>query len=248
MSHPVRIKRIYKDVAVKPLGEGYGVMLDGRQARTPGRTALIAPNENLAAAVAAEWRAQGEFIERQTMPLTALLSAAIDAGDTGAAEWCAEILSFLGSDLLCYRAETPAALVERQRQVWDPYTDWLDREFDAMLALASGVVAVAQPDTAVCQIRRVLEGSAAFMLFGIYTATKISGSAVLALALWKAAWPVNDIFAASRLDEHFQEQRWGADAEAKAREQQLQKDFTAVAEFMRLMGGAQATSQALRRD
>jgi chaperone required for assembly of F1-ATPase len=238
VSQPVRIKRIYKDVAVKPQGEGYCVTLDGREARTLTRAALAAPSENLADAVAAEWDAQGELIDRQTMPLTALLSAAIDAGDAGAAQWRAEILNYLGSDLLCYRAETPAALAARQSQVWDPYIDWLGEETGAALAVTTGVTAVAQPGEAITQVARVLEAPAAFALFGIYTATKISGSAVLALALWKDAWPVDDIFAASRLDEHFQEQRWGADTEAKAREQQLQTEFAAVAEFMRLMKDA----------
>jgi chaperone required for assembly of F1-ATPase len=235
VSPPVRIKRIYKDVAVKPQGAGYCVTLDGREARTLTRAALAAPSENLAAAIAAEWAAQGEFIDRQTMPLTALLSAAIDAGETGAAEWRAEILNYLGSDLVCYRAETPAALTARQSQVWDPYIGWLGEEFGARLAVTQGVTAIAQPGEAITQVARVLEAPAVFTLFGIYTATKISGSAVLALALWKDAWPADDIFAASRLDEHFQEQKWGADTEAKAREQQLQKDFAAVAEFMRLM-------------
>jgi len=238
VSQPVRIKRIYKDVAVKPLGAGYCVTLDGREARTLTRAALAAPSEHLAAAVAAEWAAQGEFIARQTMPLTALLSAAIDAGDVGAAQWRAEILTYLGSDLVCYRAETPAALTARQRQVWDPYVDWLGEEFNSALAVTQGVTAVAQPGEAITQVARALEAPAAFALFGITTATKISGSAVLALALWKEAWSADDIFAASRLDEHFQEQRWGADAEAKAREQQLQRDFFAVAEFMRLMKSA----------
>lgn len=238
MNQPVRIKRIYKDVAVKPLGEGYGVTLDGREARTLTRAALAAPSETLATAAAAEWAAQGELIDRQTMPLTALLSAAIDAGDAGAAEWRDEILTYLGSDLVCYRAETPAALTARQQQVWDPYIDWLGEEFGARLAVTQGVTAIAQPNEAITQVARALETPAAFMLFGVYTATKISGSAVLALALWKEAWPADDIFAASRLDEHFQEQRWGADTEAKAREQQLQKDFAAVAEFIRLMNEA----------
>ncbi|NOX83061.1 MAG: ATPase [Alphaproteobacteria bacterium] len=238
MSQPVRIKRIYKAVAVKPKGAGYCVTLDGREARTLTRAVLAAPSENLAAAVAAEWAAQGELIERQTMPLTALLSAAIDAGETGAAEWRTETLTYLGSDLVCYRAETPAALTARQSQVWDPYIDWLDKEFGVRLAVTQGVIAIAQPGEAITEVARALEAPAAFTLFGITTVTKISGSAVLALALWKDAWPADDIFAASRLDEHFQEQRWGADAEAKAREQQLQKDFVAVAEFMRLMKDA----------
>jgi chaperone required for assembly of F1-ATPase len=238
VSQPVRIKRIYKDVAVKPLGEGYGVTLDGREARTLTRAVLAAPSETLADAVAAEWAAQGELIDRQTMPLTALLSAAIDAGAAGAAEWRAEILTYLGSDLVCYRAETPAALVARQSQVWAPYINWLGEEFGARLAVTQGVTAIAQPNEAITQVARALEAPAAFMLFGIYTATKISGSVVLALALWKDVWPASDIFAASRLDEHFQEQRWGADTEAKAREQQLQKDFAAVAEFIRLMKSA----------
>ncbi len=238
MTNPVRIKRIYKDVAVKPLGEGYSVTLDGREAHTPGGAVLAAPSENLAAAVAMEWDAQGECVDRQTMPLTALLSAAIDAGETGATQWRVEILTYLGSDLLCYRAETPAALAERQQQVWDPYIDWLGGEFGARLAVTQGVTAIAQPDEAITQVAHALEAPPGFALFGIYTATNISGSAVLALALWKGAWPVEDIFAASRLDEHFQEQTWGADAEAKAREQQMQRDFIAIAEFMRLMKDA----------
>ncbi len=238
MTNPIRIKRIYKDVASRPLGDGYSVMLDGRQARTPGGGALAAPTNGLAAAVAAEWDAQGDFVERQTMPLTALLSAAIDAGAAGAAEWRAEILNYLGSDLLSYRAEAPAALVERQQQVWDPYIDWLGGEFGATLAVTQGVTAISQSDEAITQVVHALEGPGPLELFGIYTATKISGSAVLAIALWKGAWPVGEIFTASRLDEHFQEQTWGADAEAKTREQQLQRDFLAVAEFMRLLKSA----------
>jgi len=238
VSEPVRIKRFYEDVAVKPIEEGYGVLLDGRQSRTMGRNPLAAPTENLAAGIAAEWGAQGEFIDRQTMPLTAVLSAAIDSGEAGAAEWRAETLKFLMTDLLCYRATAPATLAERQQEIWDPYIGWLHHEFGAALVVTSGVTAVSQPDAAINQVEHALGELSPLALFAICTATKISGSAVLALALWKGAWPPAEIFAASRLDEHFQELSWGVDAEAKAREQSIEKDFLAVSNFMRLLNGA----------
>lgn len=224
--------RFYKDVSFKAVDDGYAILLDGRTARTRGQYPLIAPTKPLSEAVAEEWRAQADHIDQETMQLTALLSAAIDGAKTSAGGWVEDILAYLQSDLVCYRAETPGALVEKQQAVWDPYLVWLHREFGAVLVTTMGIVAVDQPDAAVATIRDTFSGLPAPVLYGVKTAAEISGSAVLALALWKRAFDPDAIFEASRLDERFQEQRWGVDAEAKLREERLHSEFSAVASFL----------------
>lgn len=235
MTDGARIKRVCDAVRIMSGGDGFAVHLDGRQARTATGCVLSAPTQDLARAVADEWRAQGEFIDRRTMPMTMILSAALDGGDGAAANWREEILKYLGTDLLCYRAESPQALAERQEAVWDPYLDWLRLEFGAALVVTKEVAAVAQPDAAVTAVQRMLEGETPHALFALQAAAGIAGSAVLALALWKRAFAPEEIFTASRVDEHFQEEQWGVDLEAKAREEVMRREFFALAEFMALL-------------
>lgn len=231
---PQRIKRFYKTVSLEAVEDGHGVLLDGRRALTKARRPLVAPAADLGAAVAAEWEAQGEHIDRETMPLTALLSAAIDYGEEDAEANRTEVLNYLRSDLLCYRAAAPQALAERQAIMWDPYLDWLRAEFGARLIVTEGVSAVDQPENAVAAVGGVLEEMSAHHLIALKGATAISGSAILALALWKSASPAEDIFEASLVDERFQQERWGVDAEAEAREQGMRREFLQIAEFLRL--------------
>ena len=56
-------RRFYKDVSVVEGADGFGIALDGRQARTPGRKLLALPAAAAAEIVAEEWRAQGETID-----------------------------------------------------------------------------------------------------------------------------------------------------------------------------------------
>lgn len=228
-------KRFYKEAEATSCENGFGVFLDGRQARTMGRRPLADDNKALVQAVAAEWVAQGELIDRKMMPLTALLSVAIDGEEAGASEWTAEILNYLNSDLVCYRADMPEALVKRQTEGWDPYLKWFAEDYGTPLLAVEGLVAKPQPDEALNAVRQRLNGQAPAVLLGLSTATAIAGSAVLALALWKDAFPAEAIFEASRLDERFQEERWGADADAKARELHMKTEFEAVAKFLSLL-------------
>ena len=234
MSEPVRVKRFYKDVAVAPAEGGFAILLDGRPVKTQNGAALIASSEALAEAIAQEWRDQGEHIERRSMPLTGMQSAAIDgAGDCD--HWREEIVKYLGSDLVCYRAAEPKALAIRQDETWDPYIDFMRQEFGALMMTTAGIVAISQPDATFSAVRSALKNVEAETLFAIQIATAIAGSAALALALWRGAYAPEEIFEASRVDERFQEEQWGVDDEAKAREDRLRTDFLAIARFLELL-------------
>ena len=235
MSETVRPKRFYKDVVVVPHEDRYAIALDGRIAKTMGRNVLSAPTEALAVAVAAEWSGQGEHIDRLTMPLTGLLSASIDGSDEDTEKWREEIVKYLGSDLVCYRAGEPQKLSERQSALWDPYIEFMRAEFGAILVTTTGVMAVPQADASSAAVRNALSKTSPEVLFAVQIATAIAGSAVLALALWKGFDDAETIFEASRIDERFQEEQWGVDEEAKAREERLKADFLTVARFLSLL-------------
>lgn len=237
MSETVGPKRFYKDVATVLHEDRHAIALDDRLAKTMGRNVLSAPGLALANAVVAEWAGQGEHIDRASMPLTGLLSASIDGSDADAEQWREEIVKYLGSDLVCYRVAEPDKLASRQAAVWGPYVEFLREEFGAILVTTVGIMAVPQADASSAAVRRSLQKASHETLFALQIATAIAGSAVLALALWKDFADAETIFEASRVDERFQEEQWGVDEEAKAREDRLKADFLTVARFLTLLKG-----------
>jgi chaperone required for assembly of F1-ATPase len=99
--------RFYKVVTVAPALGGYGVFLDGRALKTPGKLAFITRSEAHARLAAAEWEAQGEEINPQTMPITRLYNVAIERTPQQREAMVAEFKKYGGTDLLCYRAVEP---------------------------------------------------------------------------------------------------------------------------------------------
>ena len=72
------MKRFYKIVDIAPAPGGFAVLLDGRPVKTPARNALVLPTEELARAIAAEWRGQGDDVIATSMPLLRLSNTIID--------------------------------------------------------------------------------------------------------------------------------------------------------------------------
>lgn len=233
--NPSRLpKRFYKTAAVEKDGEAFVVRLDGKAAKTRGGKPLGAKSRALAEAVAAEWNEQAENVNLAQMPMTRFAMTARDLeGD--AAIWREAALAFLKSDLLCYRAEEPAELVERQRAAWDPILGWSASTLNIRLKTGAGVGFIAQPEAAHVAARQALSALSTEEALGLKAAAEISGSAVIALALLNDAFPADQLFAASRIDETFQAERWGLDSEAEARERRLRQDFLDAARFLKLL-------------
>src|SRR4051794_31094995 len=148
-------KRFYQNAAA---GEGvpYPVLLDARAVKTPAGATLATPTRPPAEAIAAEWAAQGERIETATMPLTRLAHNIIDGGAPDPQPIADEIAKYLGSDLVCYRADAPEGLVAKQAQHWDPVLAWARDAHGARFVLSEGVVFVAQPERAVGAVRAAI--------------------------------------------------------------------------------------------
>ncbi len=228
-------KRFFETANVVRNADGlFEVRLDGRLARTPARAAFAHGSRALMDAIAGEWEAAVDVVDTERMPLTKALATVIDLGARDAATWRETLVKYLRTDLLCYRASEPAALVERQKAAWDPYLDWWAELTGARLAVTAGVMAVPQPEAAIEKAAAVFDPLRPDALFAVKAAAELMGSAVLAAALLQRTEASAAIFEASRVDERFQEERWGADAEAKAREAAMQAAFDASARFIAL--------------
>jgi chaperone required for assembly of F1-ATPase len=232
------VRRVYATVAVEEAC-GFRVTLDARAARTPARRPIVLPTRALAEAVAAEWRAQGETVEAASMPLTRLVGTALDCVAERREAVIDEVAGFAGTDLLCYRADprikSGGELGRRQQRAWQPVLDWAAERFDARLRVTRGVVPVAQDGCALGALRRAVAAYDDFALAALHAATAAAGSLLLALALVERRLDAQAVAEASELDEAFQVEQWGEDAEAAARRAALRAEIADAERLLALL-------------
>lgn len=232
-------KRFYKTAEAIETEGGFTVTLDGRPVRTPGRALLVMPSVAAAALVAAEFSVQGEEIDPVSMPVVRLVNSVIDGVAADLDAVLDDIVRFSGSDLICYRADAPAGLVERQGRAWDPVLDHARSALGARFYLAEGVVHVAQPAEALAAVRGWLAARREpFRLACLHLMTTLTGSALLALAV-EAGWlSPDEAWAAAHVDEAWNAEHWGEDAEAAARAAARRRDFDAAVALMQALPSA----------
>lgn len=208
-------KRFWKTAEVVERPTGFSVTLDGRAVKTPSKAALDVPTRAMAQAIAAEWDAQGEKINPLTMPVTRSANSAIDKVMHQHGEVAEMLAAYGDSDLLCYRAETPMELNQREAAAWDPILDWAAEALDARLTPRIGIVHVPQDPAALDRLRARVHAMTPFELAGFHDLVSLTGSLVLAFAATQQYLSATEIWAISRIDETWQEEQWGVDEEAQ---------------------------------
>ena len=209
-----KTKRFWKAAVAEPCPGGFTVRLDARPVRTPLKAALILPTLEMAKAIAAEWDAQTGLVKPQTMPVTRAANSAIDKIVPQFAEVADLLAAYGASDLICYRATDPTALIARQAAAWDPMMAWSADRLHAPLVATAGVIHIAQDPASLDLLRAQLFALDPFRLAGIHDLIAISGSLVLALAVTHRRVTAQEAWALSRIDEHWQQELWGIDDEA----------------------------------
>jgi chaperone required for assembly of F1-ATPase len=227
-------KRFYTAAGVKEGPEGFSVTLDGKPIRTPGKRLLAAPRRELAEAMAAEWEAQTEIIDPLSMPLTRLANSTIDGVLDNTVAVADDVAKYFGSDLLFYRAGFPEELIARQAEYWDTVVRWAADDLGAHFILTEGVMHVAQPERALAVARAALPEDP-WSIAAMHVLTTLTGSALLALALYHKVCDEDRIWAAAHVDEDWNTQQWGEDEEVVARRAMRLRDFRAAAQVLRLL-------------
>ena len=230
-------RRVYETVGVERTGDGFSVTLDGRPLRTPGGRPLRVAGGKLARAIADEWAAQEDRIRPQSMPLMSLAATALDRTSEERPQVIAAAAAYARTDLVCYGADAPPELVERQHRHWQPLLDWAAAALGARLTVTRGVVPVAQPEDAVAALTALLEDIDDHALTALAATTRATGSLVIGLALIWGRIDADAAFEAAHVDELHQSERWGDDALARARREAVRDEIVAAARFAAL-GGA----------
>jgi chaperone required for assembly of F1-ATPase len=232
------VKRFWKQAEAVRDDDGWGINLDGRPLRTPGRAALNVPGEALARAIAGEWNAVEGDVDPGSMPLTGLANAAIDRVAPDKAAFAAGLARYAEADLACYRAEGPQALAERQSEAWDALLDWARRRLDVDFRTTSGLTHVPQPPATVDRLGRAVAAIDTLRLAGLSPLVTIGGSLIAGLALLENALTAEAAWGAVSVDERWQLDQWGSDDEAEQTLENRKRDFLAAARFLELLDEA----------
>ena len=225
-------RRAYETVSIEPSGSGFVVKLDDKPLKTPSGKPVVAPWPGLAEAIAEEWRAQGARPNLNGVPMTRIAATAIDRIPSRRAGVIDELLAYAETELVCHRADSPLGLVARQQVAWQPLLDWLSQQFDAPLAVTSGVLPCSQAEASLRSLRHLLEGLDDFSLAGLSVAVASSGSLVIGLAVLEGKIDARQAFDAAELDATFQIEQWGEDSIAAQRRAELQAELETAAKFI----------------
>ena len=232
------MKRFWDEASVAPAQGGFAVLLDGKPIHLPGGALLILKLRRLAEAVAAEWQAagggKGGEMSFADTPLTRLAGTAQERVAPNPGLTIESLLKYAETDLLCYRADSPPALVHRQAREWQPWLDWAALVHDAPLAITTSIRPIRQSGDALLASGTPSKSLSIAALTGLGIAVPALGSLVLGLALAEGKIDAATAHRTAALEELFQAELWGRDAEAEERRRRVAEDVALAARFMEL--------------
>jgi chaperone required for assembly of F1-ATPase len=228
-------KRFYKEVGIGSAPGGYAVTLDGKTPRTPGQVPVVVPQQALAEAMAAEWAAQGEFIDPKVMPIVRLVNSAIEAGEERLPALRAEIVKYAGNDLLLYRADTPRELIAEQERVWDAALVKLARHFEIGFQPTIGILHQPQPALTLERLAGSVADVPLIEVVALNSLTGLTGSGLLAIALREGLMTPEEVWTAAHVDEDHNIRLWGEVDEARERRAKRRLEFDAAIRVLELI-------------
>ena len=231
-------KRFYTMASTTKTEEGYAIQLDGKTVQTSLKQDLIAPTKSLADAIVLEWADQGENIVPDTMPLTQILTTAIDKiRDRKAITDSA--MRYLDTDLVCYWAKEPEELHRRQKEIWGRWVKWFDEQFEVPLYTTQKIDALKQEAEAHKRAWNYIEALDDYYFTILHIMTSQSGSLVLALAFVEGEASSEEVFNASYLEdlykaEIYNEDKYGAAPDEESEREAFKRDTQAAKQFLEL--------------
>lgn len=222
-------RRFFKKVELTAENDLFVVSLDGRRARTPGRAPLGVSDSIIGEALVSEWDAQIEVVDPASMPLTRIVNTSIDGVSKKLDDARRDIAAYALNDLVCYRADSPLALVDKQKAAWDPLLDWIFDEIGVRLQVGSGVLPLTQSARVAGRIEESLAPFGPLSLTATHVVTTLTGSAVLALSVALGKQTPEEAWSAAHIDEDWQIDQWGAVPEATERRESRWREMAAAA-------------------
>ena len=231
------MKRFYKDVTVSPQDGGWRVMLDGRPIKSVGGRLQVVPTRALAEVLAAEWAGQGDEIDPARFLYRDMIDYAIDVVGPDRDQAIRELLPYGETDTLCYRAEAGDSQRREQDLVWEPLLAAAEARHGVRFERIGGIMHRPQPAGTMARLEAVLANKDDVALAALRNLAGLAASLVIGLAALEDDADPETLWTAASLEEDWQADRWGRDAEAEARRDKRRTAFLAAADFARLARG-----------
>ena len=218
------MKRFYKLVSSKKVSDGYALQLDGKNIKTPLGQVIQAPTQALMDAIVLEWAEQGEKVKPETMPLTQILTTAIDKirDREKITESC---MRYLDTDLVCYWCKDPEELAKKQKEVWGAWVKWFESHFEVPLYTTKKIEALTQDEEAHKRVWNYIESLDDTYFTIVQIMTSLSGSLILALAFSEGDITPEEIYEASYLEELYRGDIYNEDVHGAAPNEEAEREL-----------------------
>ena len=216
------MKKFWEKVSIKKISsDSFCVMLDKRILKTPLKRELVLPNLNLAQEIVKEWDQDSKNINTESMIFYGLISTSLDKIIDDKNLYINDVLDYIDTDLICYRAENPKELVELQKNKWDPIILLIEKYIGIKVRVFEGVLPKAQHATVHYRLNNLINQFDIFEIAVLHRITNITGSIFLSLCVLKKDISKNEVFELSFLDEFWQAENWGFDEETSKKRKEI---------------------------
>lgn len=191
------------------------MLLDGKPSRTLGVAPLLAPNRELALAIAAEFGAQRDTVHPLSTPLYNILSTVIDRFPEESERLYQRLADYLETDTVCYRVglntgdPRDAVCHRRQEKYYRPLIEWFEQHFGGPLDVVEGIRMPKHPEGVADRMLASVEGADNHLKAVIGYILDSTKSTVITMALLHRFISVDQAFHASRVEEEHQIEEGG---------------------------------------
>ena len=223
------MKKFWKTVEVSELTtNSYQILLDKKILKTPMQNDLIFTNYRISYETSLEWDINSDELDTDEMIFFGIFSTAIDRIVNDRVLYINEIMKFVDTDLICYKADKPDELVELQNKHWDPILLIIKNYIGEEIEVFTGIMPRTQNIQVHNKIKKLIHNFSNIELSILHRLTNIIGSIFISLCVIKGDILKEHICQLYFLDELWQAENWGVEEEAAKKRDKVSKELKKI--------------------
>ncbi len=143
------------------------------------------------------------------------------------------MVNFSLTDTLLFRNPDAVELIEEERKVWDPIVEWAKEKMQAKFQTTESLEVPVENNASLPRLQVFLESLSDKELVAFYEVSKITKSVLLAAAFVKGKVNADEAFRAAFLEEIWQADKWGHEALADKRRDEIKQELKDVEDFLK---------------
>ena len=216
------MRKFWKMVKVKKKSSNsYEILLDENVLKTPMKKKITIQNSKIAEEIYKEWNQDKNILDTDAMIFYGIISTSIDKISNNRILYVNEILNFIDTDLICYRAEEPNDLVQWQSKNWDPILLKVEKYINNKIDVFKGIMPLKQNKGIKFKITKFLTKFSDLESIALHKITNITGSVFLSLCILNNDIIKEKVFQLAHLDELWQAENWGYEEEASKNREKI---------------------------